>query len=162
MTADTKRRVPASSEPPIDATSAPAGQGRIIARRGNRLLFLQFDEVWAFEAHSGTTLVHGPRGSFELDLSLSEMEGRFGSLLLRAHRSWLVNVACVRELNRSLTSTILFVGCYRGSDRLGIEVPVARECAAAVRAVLLEGAIGLRARDRFAEEDAASVHPFLP
>jgi len=55
---------------PTRVASAAAPQ-RIVARRKKSLVFLDADEVWAFEASHRLTFVHTPHGIFDLDLSLS-------------------------------------------------------------------------------------------
>ena len=70
---------------------APKAPQRIVARRKKSLVFLDADEVWAFEAAHRLTFVHTPHGTFDLDLSLAAIEASFGRKLTRVHRSWLVN-----------------------------------------------------------------------
>jgi two-component system, LytTR family, response regulator LytT len=117
---------------------------RIVARRGKSLVFLEPDEVWAFEAADRLTSVHTPHGSFDLDLSLSAIEASFGRALTRVHRNWLVNAAFIRELERDGGETRIFVGVSIGPERRGVSVPVARERAQSVREMLLASATGLR------------------
>ena len=74
-----------------------AASARIVARRGSGLVFLDRDEVWAFEASERLTFVHTPHGTFDLELSLSAIEASFGDVLKRVHRSWLVHSAQVRS-----------------------------------------------------------------
>jgi two-component system response regulator LytT len=123
----------------------PAGSSaRIVARRGSGLVFLDRDEVWAFEASERLTFVHTPHGTFDLELSLSAIEASFGDALKRVHRSWLVHAAQVRELMREGSDTRIFVGSGLGGERAGVWVPVARERSAQVRAWLLADAHGLK------------------
>jgi two-component system response regulator LytT len=117
---------------------------RIVARRGNGLVFLGREEVWAFEASERLTFVHTPHGTFDVELSLSAIESSFGDVLKRVHRSWLVHATHVRELVREGSDTRIFVGSGLGSDGAGVWVPVARERAAQVRAWLLADARGLK------------------
>jgi DNA-binding LytR/AlgR family response regulator len=124
---------------------APTGaSARIVARRGSGLVFLDRDEVWAFEASERLTFVHTPHGTFDLELSLSAIEASFGDVLKRVHRSWLVHAAQVRELTRDGSDTRIFVGSSLGGERAGVWVPVARERSAQVRAWLLADAHGLK------------------
>jgi two-component system, LytTR family, response regulator LytT len=122
----------------------PSSPLRIVARRGKSLVFLEPDEVWAFEAAFRLTSVHTPHGSFDLDLSLSAIEASFGRALTRVHRNWLVNAAYIRELERDGGETRIFVGVGIGPERRGVSVPVARERAQSVREMLLASATGLR------------------
>jgi DNA-binding LytR/AlgR family response regulator len=125
------------------AASRP-GAHRIVARRGKSLVFLEPNEVWAFEAVDRMTRVHTPHGTFDLDLSLTAIEASFGRALRRVHRNFLVNALHIKELERDGAETKVFVGVGIGKERRGIEVPVARERAAAVKEMLLENATGLR------------------
>ena len=122
-----------------EANAAPQ---RIVARRKKSLVFLDADEVWAFEAAHRLTFVHTPHGTFDLDLSLSAIEASFGRKLTRVHRSWLVNPTFVKELERDGTDTRLLVGSAVGQP--GVHVPVARERAQELKDLLLSNATGLR------------------
>jgi len=117
---------------------------RIVARRGKSLVFLDTDEVWAFEAADRLTSVHTTHGTFDLDLSLSAIEASFGQALLRVHRNWLVNAVYIKELERDGPETKIFVGLGPGPDQRGLRVPVARERAQTVREMLLASAMGVR------------------
>lgn len=121
---------------------APSAPQRIVARRKRSLVFLDADEVWAFEASHRLTFVHTPHGTFDLDLSLSAIEASFGRKLTRVHRSWLVNPTFVKELERDGTDTRLLVGAAVGQP--GVQVPVARERAQELKDLLLANATGLR------------------
>jgi two-component system, LytTR family, response regulator LytT len=124
--------------------TAPSGTMRIVARRGKSLVFLEPNEVWAFEAADRLTSVHTPHGTFDLELSLLAIEASFGRALTRVHRNWLVNAAYIKELERDGGETRIFVGVGIGPERRGVSVPVARERAPAVREMLLASATGLR------------------
>ena len=117
---------------------------RIVARRKRSLVFLDPAEIWAFEASDRMTFVHTPHGRFDLDLSLAAIESSFGRALLRVHRSWLVNAAYVKELERDGSETRLFVGHGIGADRQGVQVPVSRDRAQSLREILLANATGVR------------------
>ncbi|MDB4996189.1 MAG: Two-component system response regulator [Myxococcaceae bacterium] len=128
------------STPPPDGATRP----RIVARRGKTLVFLEPEEVWAFEASERLTSVHTPHGVFDVDLSLSVIELSFGRALMRVHRNWLVNAAYIKELDREGRETRIFVGVGIGPDQRGVRVPVGRDRAQAVRDMLLTGATGVR------------------
>jgi len=130
----------AEQKPTRVATGAPPQ--RIVARRKKSLVFLDADEVWAFEASHRLTFVHTPHGIFDLDLSLAAIEASFGRRLTRVHRSWLVNPMFVKELERDGSDTRLLVGAAVGQP--GVLVPVARERAQELRDLLLANATGLR------------------
>jgi DNA-binding LytR/AlgR family response regulator len=123
---------------------APANPHRIVARRGRTLVFLEPDEVWAFEASERMASVHSPHGVFDLDLSLSAIEVSLGRAFTRVHRNWLVNSAFIKELGREGNETRVFVGSGLGPDQRGLRVPVARERAQSLREMLLATATGLR------------------
>ena len=123
-------------------TRSAAVPQRIVARRKKSLVFLDADEVWAFEASHRLTFVHTPHGTFDLDLSLSAIEASFGRKLTRVHRSWLVNPVFVKELEREGSDTRLLVGAAVGQP--GVHVPVARERAQELKDLLLANATGLR------------------
>lgn len=126
------------------AATMPKAPERIVARRKKNLVFLDADEVWAFEASQRLTFVHTPHGTFDLDLSLSAIEASFGRKLTRVHRNWLVNPAFVKELERDGSETKLFIGAGVGAGQPGVHVPVARERAQELKDLLLSNATGLR------------------
>jgi DNA-binding LytR/AlgR family response regulator len=123
---------------------SPSGPARIVARRKRNLVFLEFHEIWAFEAADRLTFVHTTHGTFDIDLSLAAVENSFGRAFVRVHRNWLVNAAHIKELERDGHETKLFVGAGVADAAKGVRVPVARERAAAIRDMLLTNATGLR------------------
>jgi len=124
--------------------SGTGGPTRIVARRKRSLVFLQPQEIWAFEAADRLTFVHTLHGTFDIDLSLAAVEASFGRTFVRVHRNWLVNATHIKELERDGHETRLFVGAGVADAGQGIRVPVARERAAQVREMLLTNATGLR------------------
>jgi two-component system response regulator LytT len=125
-------------------SATTSGPARIVARRKRNLVFLEFHEIWAFEAADRLTFVHTTHGTFDIDLSLAAVESSFGRAFVRVHRNWLVNSAHIKELERDGHETKLFVGAGVADASKGVRVPVARERAAAVRDMLLTNATGLR------------------
>lgn len=117
---------------------------RIVARRKRNLVFLELQEIWAFEAAGRLSFVHSMHGRFDLDLSLAAVESSFGGAFTRAHRNWLVNASCIKEFCREGSDTQLFVGTGVAEAGQGIHVPVARERASHLRQMLLSNARGLR------------------
>jgi DNA-binding LytR/AlgR family response regulator len=117
---------------------------RIVARRGKTLVFLDAEEVWAFEAAERLTSVHTLHGTFDVDLTLAVIESSFGRTFMRVHRNWLVNGAFIKELDRDGRETRIFVGSGVGPDQQGVRAPVSRDRAQAVREMLLAGAKGVR------------------
>ena len=118
-----------------------AGPLRVVARRKKNLVFLDPQDIWAFEAAERLTCVHSRHGTFDIDLSLATIEASFGRALTRVHRNWLVNLASVKEMERDGGEMTLLVG-NMGDD--AVRVPVARDRAKAVRDLLLDNATGLR------------------
>lgn len=117
---------------------------RVVARRKRTLVFLESAEIWAFEAADRLTFVHSVHGKFDVDLSLSAIEGLFGRTFVRVHRNWLINLAQVRELERESGETTLFVGLGIAEKGEGIHVPVSRDRAQTLRELLLASATGVR------------------
>jgi two-component system, LytTR family, response regulator LytT len=125
-------------------TASAAGPPRIVARRKRSLVFLEPQEIWAFEAADRLTFVHTMHGTFDIDLSLTAVESSFGRKFVRVHRNWLVNAMHIKELERDGHETKLFVGEGVADAGRGVHVPVARERAGALREMLLTNATGLR------------------
>lgn len=128
-----QRRAPTSSRPP-----------RIVARKKKSLVFLDASEIWAFEAEERLTYVHTKHGRFDVDLSLRAIELALGDAVTRVHRKWLVNVDHVRELTRTSSDTMLFVGEAPSEEGKGVSVPVSRDRVAEVRDALLKQSVGMR------------------
>ncbi len=120
------------------------GRLRIVSRRKKSLVFLEPDEIWAFEAADRMTFAHTEHGTFDLDLSLTAIETSFGRTFVRVHRSWLVNLKHVKELERDGNETRLFVGNRLSDEGQGIFVQVARDRAQDIRDLLLANSTGLR------------------
>jgi DNA-binding LytR/AlgR family response regulator len=116
-------------------------EGRVAARKGKALVFLEPGEAWAFEAEDRLTFVHSAEGRLDVDLSLTALEAVLGPSYLRVHRSWLVSLTAVRGIARDDGEMSLLVG---GGT---LTVPVARERAAQVKARLLARTIGLRSNE---------------
>jgi two-component system response regulator LytT len=127
------------------SSAGPDTPSRLVARRKRALVFLRLDEVWAFESADRLAYVHTSRGRFEVDLSLATIEASIGRTLVRAHRSWLVNIHHVKELEGYGSETELLIGSPT-AEQDGLRVPVSRDRAQAVRDVLLESTMGIRPR----------------
>jgi two-component system, LytTR family, response regulator LytT len=122
------------------------GWRRLVARRRRNLVFLEPEEVWAFEAANPLTFAHTRHGVFDLDMSLAEVQ-TLGWPFVRVHPNWLVSPAHVKELQRD-GEPKLFIGTGMSDVGPGIRVPVAHEWLSAVRKMLLTGTAGLRPRSR--------------
>ncbi len=119
-------------------TLTSSGPPRIVARRKRSLVFLEPQEIWAFEAADlADVRAHPARGTFDIDLSLAAVEASFARAFVRVHRNWLVNATHIKELERDGHETKLFVGDGVADAGKGVRVPVARERAGAVREMLL-------------------------
>jgi two-component system response regulator LytT len=118
-----------------------SGAMRVVARRKRNLVFLDPQDIWAFEAADRLTCVHSRHGTFDVDLSLATIEASFGRALTRVHRNWLVNLAAVKEMERDGGEMTLLVG---NMGDAAVRAPVARDRAKAVRDLLLENATGVR------------------
>lgn len=118
-----------------------AQEGRVAARKGKSLVFLEAGEAWAFEAEGRLTYVHASEGRLDVDLSLTALEAVLGPNYLRVHRNWLVATARVRGIGRDDGEMSLVMG--DGS----LTVPVARDRIPQVKARLLAQTVGLRATE---------------
>ncbi len=137
------------------SAAAPAGAwkdaplARVAARRRDAIVVLEVRDVWAFEARDRLCFVHSAAGRFDVDMSLHELADGLGPGFLRVHRSWLANLANVREYRGETGCHVLVVGRPGASAAHdAIEVPVSREYAMDVRARLLAGTVGFRHRRR--------------
>jgi two-component system, LytTR family, response regulator LytT len=119
-----------------------AGPLRVVARRKRNLVFLDPQDILAFEAAERLTCVHSRQGTFDVDLSLAAIEASFGRALTRVHRNWLVNLDSVREMEREGGEMMLLLGKDVGAE--AVRAPVSRDRAKAVRDLLLENATGVR------------------
>lgn len=126
------------------AAAAPRPSMRIVARKRKSLVFLEPNELWAFEAADRLTFVHTRHGRFDMDLSLTAIEQSLGSVVTRVHRNWLVNASHIKELERDDAETSLFVGETLADGGVGVRVPVARDRSHEVRQMLLEQSLGVR------------------
>jgi two-component system LytT family response regulator len=101
---------------------------RFVVRDQDRVRFIKARDVDAIEAAGVYAVLHCGRDVFVLRDSLSALEGRLDSRrFLRVHRSWMVNVERIAEVNRAAGHPL--------EMRLatGLTVPVSRRHRAAVR-----------------------------
>jgi len=133
------RSSPHAAEPARAARSTM----RVAARRHGAIVFLEADEILAFEAKAGLWFVHSLSGTFDIDVSLAEIHGSaLGPAFARVHRSWLVNLSLVRAFEQESGGARVFVGSAI-DDGKGIRVPVSRDNVQRVRAILVRRAVGL-------------------
>lgn len=120
----------------------PSGPRRLVGRSRAGLVFLDPREVWAFSADTRLVTMHAAAGTFDIDLSLTNLEHALGARMMRVHRQWLVQLDHTRALERHDGEVFVFVGDELGGR--GLRVPVARDRAAQVREALLATTLGLR------------------
>jgi two-component system LytT family response regulator len=97
---------------------------RIASRVGERISFLDLDEVTHFIAHDKLTyaVVNGHRHS--VDQSIAELERRLDpARFLRIHRSALVNVEWIHEINSWFAGKVIL----SLKDPQHTQIPVARD-----------------------------------
>jgi DNA-binding LytR/AlgR family response regulator len=118
---------------------------RVAGRSGRgRLAFLGLDEIWAFEMRDRLTIAHARGRTFDIDLTLVELEHVVGPRFLRVHRSWLVALPWVCELDRTEGAPRVLLGQRGSEERELLAVPVAGARFPEVRRQLLEGTVGVR------------------
>lgn len=89
-----------SQAPKKEITSIPV-------KLGDRMLFVKIEDVTYFLAEEKYVTIHTRDGKTYLsDLPLKSLEEKLGDGFLRIHRSLLVNVSRIREINKH------FNGCY--------------------------------------------------
>jgi DNA-binding LytR/AlgR family response regulator len=126
---------------PRPAGGAPS---RIVARNKKGLVFLQPNEVWAFEACERLTFVHCRGGRFDIDFSLAAVESVLGEGSLRVHRNWIVSTSHILAMERDELGSVLVVGNNLENETDCLRVPVARDKVQSVREFLLKNTAGLR------------------
>jgi two-component system response regulator LytT len=112
-------------------------QQRLVARAGERLVFLELEGMLAFQTVDRLTSLHHTAGVFSVDLSLSALAAALGERVLRVHRNWLIAAAHARALTRTDGELTVEVGAL-------LRVPVARDRALEVRRHLLANTVGIR------------------
>jgi two-component system LytT family response regulator len=89
-----------SQAPKKEITSIPV-------KLGDRMLFVKIEDVTYFSAEEKYVTIHTRDGKTYLcDLPLKNLEEKLGDGFLRIHRSLLVNVSRIREINKH------FNGCF--------------------------------------------------
>lgn len=97
--ADRVRRLVADEAPPAPPPRAPAAGERIAVREDGVIRFIDYDEVDWVEAAGDGVVLHVGRASHQVRRTLSEMAALLPrDRFLRIHRSTIVNIARVREL----------------------------------------------------------------
>jgi two-component system LytT family response regulator len=71
---------------------------RIVLRSGGRILFISRDDIEWVDAQGNYAIVHASGQAYRVRDRISELEARLGPAFARIHRSTVVNVDHVREL----------------------------------------------------------------
>jgi two-component system, LytTR family, response regulator len=106
---------------------------RIASRVGERISFIDLDAVTHFMAHEKLTyaIVNGRRHA--VDQTIAELETRLDpARFLRIHRSTLVNVDWIQEVNSWFAGKVIL--CLKDPQRT--QIPVARDRVRALKASL--------------------------
>jgi two-component system LytT family response regulator len=81
------------------AAPAPHAAERIEVRDGERVRYIDTDDVAWAEAHGAHVKLHTKRGAFEIRETLARLEASLDPRrFVRIHRSYVVNVGQIREL----------------------------------------------------------------
>ena len=107
----------------------PPQPDRISARRGSTVLLLDPAEIDWFEAEDTLVFARTTRGRVLVERTLSELERQLEGQFFRAHRSYLVNLARIAEI-QSVDG-----GTYRIACSGGGTVPLSRRQARRLREV---------------------------
>jgi len=83
----------------LERVHGDADPGRIPVRSNGRVTFVSLDEIEWVEADRDLVKLHTRRGSHVIRLTMAEIEARLGvRRFVRLHRSTIVNVGCIREI----------------------------------------------------------------
>jgi len=108
-----------------------AASNRMVVRSGDRLVFIPFDELEYIRAAANYVRLHCGRESCEVRETIAAMESRQPhERFVRIHRSYIVNIAAVRELYHAGG------GEYLVALRSGRRLPVGPTYPQAIRAAL--------------------------
>ena len=90
-----------SQAPKKEITSIPV-------KLGDRMLFVKIEDVSYFAADEKYVTIHTKDGKTYLsDISLKSLEEKLGESFLRIHRSLLVNVSRIKEINKHFNSCFI-------------------------------------------------------
>lgn len=103
----------------------------LTTKTGNRLKVLQVSDIAWIGSEDKLTLAHIEGASYGIHFSLDELEKKLNpEVFVRTHRSCLVNISFVTELQP------WFSGTYQVKLKSGEELPVARRRAREIRRIL--------------------------
>jgi hypothetical protein len=122
---------PVESEAPDRGMAAPS---RIVGVRGDRMVLLHRDEVRFAEADGNEVWLVTDEGRLQASVrGIEKLEGMLtGSEFLRVHRRFLVNLSCVRAIDRGERGELVLIMDSTTRDA----VPVSRRNVPAVRRAL--------------------------
>ncbi len=90
-----------SQTPKKEITSIPV-------RLGDRMLFVKIEDVSYFSAEEKYVTIHSKEGrNYLSDFPLKSLEDKLGESFIRIHRSLLVNVSRIREINKHFGSRFI-------------------------------------------------------
>ncbi|MGB4593084.1 MAG: LytTR family DNA-binding domain-containing protein [Coriobacteriia bacterium] len=95
---------------------------KLAVRKGGRTVLLNLDDVVYISAKNKSTYVHTYENQYLVDLTLTELEGKFSKENFeRVHRSYMINLNKVKEILRIDGAYVVVV-----TDRDETQIPVAR------------------------------------
>ena len=121
--------------PPADVPAHPPAQPRrLVATRDNRMVLLRLPEVCFAESEGNDVWLHTDEGRLRAATAgLDKLDGELADTgFLRVHRSYVVNISRVREIERGRGGELSLVM----DDPATTMVPVSRRNAPAVRRAL--------------------------
>lgn len=112
-----------SNRPRASATTVGESDFRKLAvRKGGRTVLLNLDDIVYISAKNKSTYVHTYENQYLVDLTLTELEGKFSKENFeRVHRSFMINLNKVKEILRIDGAYVVVV-----TDRDETQIPVAR------------------------------------
>jgi sigma-54 dependent transcriptional regulator, acetoin dehydrogenase operon transcriptional activator AcoR len=122
---------PVETEPPDRGVGAPS---RIVGVSGERMVLLHRDEVRFAEADGNDVWLNTNEGRLQASVrGIDKLEAQLaGSEFLRVHRRFLVNLSCVRAIDRGERGELVLIM----GDATREAVPVSRRNVPAVRRAL--------------------------
>jgi DNA-binding LytR/AlgR family response regulator len=110
------------ADEPGEPAPRETGVDRIPARRGARIVLLDPDEILCFEAEETLVFARTDGGRFMVERTLTDLEHRLVPRFFRTHRSYLVNLARIGEIQPDEAGTY----CIVLKDEERTRVPLSR------------------------------------
>jgi two-component system, LytTR family, response regulator len=112
------------------ATKAPAHPDRVASKVGERIEFIDLNQVTHFFASDKLTFAATPAKNYAVDYTIQELEQKLDpAKFVRVHRATLVNVAHVQELHSWFAGRMML----RLKDPKHTEIAVSRDRVRAVK-----------------------------